>query len=196
MSALPPDAQEVLDFWFGVPGSPTHGTRRPEWWRKDPAFDAEVRTRFGALIERALRGELEAWAATPEGALAQVLLLDQLTRNAFRDTARAFAGDARALAASQAMVGRRQDELLPPEQRAFVYMPYEHAEGLAMQDEAVRLFTRLTEAAPGEREQLDYARRHQAVIQRFGRFPHRNRALGRRSTSEEAAFLEQPGSSF
>ena len=196
MSALPPDAQRVLDFWFGAPGSPAHGTRRPEWWRKDPAFDAEVRTRFGALIERALRGELEDWAATPEGALAQVLLLDQLTRNAFRDTARAFAGDARALAAAQAMVGRRQDEALPPEQRAFVYMPYEHAEGLAMQDEAVRLFTRLAAEAPGEQEQLDYARRHHAVIQRFGRFPHRNRLLGRRSTPEEAAFLEQPGSSF
>ena len=196
MSTLPADAQEVLDFWFGPPGSPTHGTRRPEWWRKDPAFDAAVRMRFGALIECALRGELEVWAATPEGALAQVLLLDQLTRNAFRDTPRAFAGDARALAAAQAMVGRRQDEALPPEQRAFVYMPYEHAEGLAMQEEAIRLFARLAAEAPSQEEQLDYARRHHAIIERFGRFPHRNRILGRRSTPEEAAFLEQPGSGF
>jgi uncharacterized protein (DUF924 family) len=196
MSALPADAQAVLDFWFGSPGSPEQGTRRPEWWRKDPAFDAEVRTRFGPLVERALRGELEDWSKTAEGALAQVLLLDQFTRNAYRDTPRAFAGDARAQAAAQAMVGRRQDEALPPEQRTFVYMPFEHAEGLAMQEEAVRLFARLAAIAPDEEEQLDYARRHQDVIRRFGRFPHRNAILGRRSTPEEAAFLEQPGSGF
>jgi uncharacterized protein (DUF924 family) len=196
MSALPADAQAVLDFWFGAPGSALRGTQRPEWWRKDPAFDTEIRTCFGALVERALRGELEDWAATAEGALAQVLLLDQLTRNAFRGTPRAFAGDARALAAAQAMVGRRQDEALPPEQRAFVYMPFEHAEGLAMQEEAIRLFTRLAAIAPDQEDQLDYARRHHAVIRRFGRFPHRNPILGRRSTAEEAAFLEQPGSGF
>ena len=196
MSAVPAEAQAVLDFWFGAPGSATHGTQRPEWWKKDPAFDAEVRARFGPLVERALRGELEDWTETPEGALAQVLLLDQLTRNAFRDTPRAFAGDARALPAAQAMVGRRQDEALPPEQRAFVYMPYEHAEGLAVQEEAVRLFTRLAASAPGQENQLDYARRHHAIIRRFGRFPHRNRILGRQSTPEEAGFLEQPGSGF
>jgi uncharacterized protein (DUF924 family) len=193
---IPAEAQAVLDFWFGAPGSPTSGLSRPEWWRKDAAFDAEIRARFGALIERALRGELESWAATPQGALAQVLLLDQFTRNAFRDTARAFAGDARALAAAQAMVGRRQDEALPPEQRAFAYMPYEHAEGLAAQDEAVRLFGRLAALSPTHTDQLGYARRHRAIVERFGRFPHRNRILGRRSTAEEEAFLQEPGSGF
>ena len=191
-----PEAQAVLDFWFGAPGSPEAGTLRPEWWRKDPAFDGEIRRRFGALLERALRGELAHWNREPHGALAQVLLLDQLTRNAFRGTARAFEGDARALAAAQAMVDRRQDEALAPEQRAFVYMPFEHAESLAAQDEAVRLFTTLAALSPEQDDQLDYARRHRAVIARFGRFPHRNRILGRESTPAETAFLLEPGSSF
>ena len=194
--ATPAEARAVLDFWFGAPGSATAGTLRPEWWRKDAAFDAEVRARFGALIERALRGELAHWEHDPHGALAQVLLLDQLTRNAFRDTPRAFAGDARALAAAQAMVASAQDASLPPEQRAFVYMPFEHAESMAAQDEAVRLFTRLAAQSPAHADQLDYARRHRAIVARFGRFPHRNRILGRTSTPEEAEFLLEPGSSF
>jgi uncharacterized protein (DUF924 family) len=123
-------------------------------------------------------------------------VLDQFTRNAFRGTARAFAGDARALAAAQAMVGAGQDLALPPLRRAFVYLPYEHAESHAMQDEAVRLFTRLAAQAPGFESMLDYAQRHHAVIARFGRFPHRNAALGRASTPDEIAFLAEPGSGF
>jgi uncharacterized protein (DUF924 family) len=196
MELLPADARRVLEFWFGVPGSAVHGSDRPEWFRKDAAFDAAIREGFGAAIEQALRGELETWAATPESALAQVLLLDQFTRNAFRDTPRAFAGDARALAAARAMVGTRQDETLAPLRRVFVYMPFEHAEGIAMQDEAVRLCARLAAEAPETASFLDYAQRHRAIVQRFGRFPHRNAILGRRSTAEELDFLKQPGSGF
>ena len=191
-----PDAQAVLDFWFGAPGSPTFGSDRAEWFRKDAAFDATIRARFGALIERGLRGELEDWSNAPASALAQVIVLDQFTRNAYRDTPRAFAGDARALAAARAMVGARQDEALAPFQRAFVYLPFEHAEGVEMQNEAVRLFTRLVATAPDQASGLDYAQRHRAIIERFGRFPHRNRILGRQSTPEEEAFLLTPGSGF
>ena len=190
------EADAVVDFWFGVPGSPEFGTARKSWFVKDAAFDATIRERFGALVERALRGELATWGDKPRSALAQVLLLDQFTRNAFRGTARAFAGDARALAAASRMVGERQDESLPAFMRGFVYLPFEHAEGLAMQDEAIRLFTKLVNEAPEHADMLDYAHRHRAVIERFGRFPHRNEALGRQSTAEELAFVKQPGSGF
>ena len=186
----------VLDHWFAPEGHAERGTLRPMWFRKSEATDLEIAARFGTLIERALRGELGAWAAEPQSALAQILLLDQFTRNAFRDTPRAFAGDARALRAATAMVGARQDEALRPEQRAFVYLPFEHAEGIAMQDEAVRLFTRLTAEAPVMADMLAYAHKHRDVVQRFGRFPHRNAILGRQSTAEEEAFLREPGSRF
>jgi uncharacterized protein (DUF924 family) len=195
-ASLPPEARDVLDFWFGDPTSSTYGSSRVEWFRKDPAFDASIRDRFGALIERGLRGELEAWAATPLGALAQVIVLDQFTRNVFRETPRAFAGDARALNAARAMVGSRQDEELPPFQRAFVYLPFEHAEGIDMQHEAVRLYTRLVALDPAQASGLDYAERHRDIIERFGRFPHRNDILGRQSTPEEIEFLKTPSSGF
>ena len=188
--------QEVLDFWFGAPGSAEHGTQRKAWFVKDAVFDRQVAERFGATIERALRGELDAWAATPEGALARIVVLDQLTRNAFRRDRRAFAGDAQALAGASALVGSRQDEMLSPLQRAFAYLPFEHAEGMAMQDEAVRLFTRLVAVAPELQSMADYAHKHRAVIERFGRFPHRNAILGRRSTAEEQDFIDTPGTGF
>lgn len=194
--AVAADAGAVLDFWFGAPGSAEHGSARKEWFAKDDRFDADIRTRFGASIERALRGELESWSEAAPSALAQVLLLDQFTRNAFRGTPRAFAGDARALAAASRMVGLRQDEQLATFMRGFVYLPFEHAEGMAMQDEAIRLLTRLAAVDPEQQSMLDYARRHRAVIERFGRFPHRNEILGRQSTAEEIAFVKQPGSGF
>ncbi|HWK84560.1 MAG TPA: DUF924 family protein [Caldimonas sp.] len=190
------EARAVLDFWFGEAGCEAFGTQRKAWFAKDAAFDRLVAERFGAQIERALRGELEAWAAAAPGALARILLLDQFTRNAFRGDRRAFAGDAQALAAASAMVGSHLDEELPPFMRAFIYMPFEHAEGLAMQDEAVRLFMRLAAASPELRNMLEYARRHRAVIARFGRFPHRNAILGRLSTADELDYLAQPGSTF
>ncbi|MGZ5240877.1 MAG: DUF924 family protein, partial [Caldimonas sp.] len=166
------------------------------WFSKDAAFDRRIAERFASTIEHALRGELDDWAATASGALARILVLDQFTRNAFRGQKRAFAGDAQALAAASAMVGSRQDETLAPFMRVFVYLPFEHAEGMAMQDEAVRLFTRLAGAAPELADTLDYARRHREVIERFGRFPHRNAILGRLSTAEELVYLARPGSGF
>ena len=196
MTAAAAEAQAVLDFWFGAEGSATHGSARTEWFAKDHAFDRAIVDGFGALIERALRGELDDWAHEPRSGLARILLLDQFTRNALRATPRAFAGDPQALAAASAMVGARLDEPLPPFMRAFVYMPFEHAENLAMQDEAVRLFTRLAATDPSFSSMLDYAHKHRAVIERFGRFPHRNAILGRQSTAEEVEFLQQPGSSF
>ena len=193
---LPSDATDVLDFWFGAPGDAVHGTTRELWFRKSEATDRAIGQRFAALIEQALRGELAAWSAEPLSALAQIVLLDQFTRNTFRDTARAFAGDSRALAAASAMVGTRQDEALSPVQRSFVYLPFEHSESTAMQTESLRLFTRLVAAAPEQASTLDYAQRHHAIVARFGRFPHRNAQLGRQSTAEELGFLEQPGSRF
>ena len=201
-ASIDPQAAAVLAFWFGEPGSGERDTFRKLWFEKSEATDRQIADGFGPLIERALRGELNEWSRRPESALAQLLLLDQFTRNVFRDTPRAFAGDARALAAASAMVGQRQDEALPALQRSFVYLPFEHAEGADAQDEAVRLFTRLADAqastplAADLRNMLDYAQRHRAVIQRFGRFPHRNAILGRPSTDEELAYLAQPGSGF
>ena len=191
-----PDAKLVLDFWFGAPGAPEQGSTRAEWFRKDTAFDALIAQRFGPLIDAALAGHLHEWTLNPWSSLARILLLDQFTRNTLRDTARAFAGDAQALAAARAMVSARHDQGLLPVQRCFVYLPYEHAEDLAMQNEAVRLFTELEAAAPELSKLLDYALRHRNVIERFGRFPHRNAALGRVSTDVEVAFLNEPGSRF
>lgn len=190
------DAQAVLDFWFGPPDDPGHAQPRAAWFRKDAAFDATIRERFGALIEAALAGALADWAQQPLPALAQVIVLDQFTRNAFRDTARAFAGDARALAAAQAMVGQGQDRGLSGVQRQFVYLPFEHAEDLAMQRESLRLFAELGQEVPALAGLLEWARKHHDIVARFGRFPHRNAALGRSGTAEEAAFLLTPGSGF
>lgn len=190
-------AHEVLDFWFGAPGTPGAGERRREWFVKDPAFDAGIARRFGALIENALRGGIAGWAGEgATAALAQIVVLDQFTRNVFRNTPRAFAGDAQALAAARAMVAAGRDLELAPLQRAFAYLPFEHAEDLAMQDESVRLFTALAAEAPDLADMLDYAHRHRAVIARFGRFAHRNDLLGRASSEAEQSFLLEPGSSF
>ena len=188
-------AQAVLDFWFLPPDNPGYGQSRAEWFRKDEAFDARIAERFGALIDDALAGGLRAWEATPHGALARLIVLDQLTRNVHRGTPRAFAGDAQALALAQSLTEQGLDQQLPPILRAFAYLPFEHAEDLAMQARAVELFQLLSQAQPGFESMLDYAQRHQEVIARFGRFPHRNAILGRPSTPQEVAFLRQPGSS-
>lgn len=189
-------AQDVLDFWFLPPDNRDYGQARGEWFRKDEAFDAHIRARFGTLIDAAIEGGLRAWEATPHGALARLIVLDQFTRNVYRGTPRAFAGDAQALALAVALTQAGQDRLLPPMLRAFAYLPFEHAEDLAMQARAVELFQLLSQAQPGFDGMLDYAERHQEVIARFGRFPHRNAILGRASTPEEVEFLRQPGSSF
>lgn len=189
-------AQAVLDFWFLPPDHPGHGQSRAQWFRKDEGFDAQIRTRFGALIDAAIAGGLRAWDATPHGALARLVVLDQFTRNVHRGTPRAFAGDSQALALAASMTQQGLDRQLAPMLRAFAYLSFEHAEDLAMQARAVELFQRLAQAQPGFESMLDYAERHQEVIARFGRFPHRNAILGRTSTPQELEFLRQPGSSF
>jgi uncharacterized protein (DUF924 family) len=190
------EVQAVLDFWFGRPGDAGHGEPRAEWFRKDAAFDATIAQRFGALIEKALAGGIDDWDGTPEGALARLIVLDQFTRNVFRDTARAFAGDTQALAGAQRMVHEGADRKLLPVQRIFVYLPFEHAESLALQQESLRLFTQLAADDPARADLLEWAQKHHDVVARFGRFPHRNQALGRASSAEEIEFLAQPGSRF
>jgi uncharacterized protein (DUF924 family) len=190
-------ARDVLDFWFGAPGSEAAFQPRREWFVKSDAFDAEVKRRFGAAIDQAVAGGLHEWDAEgPQGVLARILVLDQFTRNAHRNTPRSFEGDTLALAAARQLVDSGAHKELPPLQRAFVYMPFEHAEDAYMQERAVELFTNLAAEHPGFDEMLDYAHRHRGVIARFGRFPHRNEILGRASTPEEIEFLRQPGSRF
>ncbi|MCG2585285.1 DUF924 family protein [Massilia sp. TS11] len=189
--------QDVLDFWFLPAADPRHGQQRAEWFRKDPAFDASIRNQFGPTISQAVNGGLRDWDAQgPGGALARIIVLDQFTRNAGRDTAAAFAGDTLALAAAQALVASGADRALTPLQRWFAYLPFEHAESAAMQAQSVALFSALAEADPSLAGALDYAHRHRGVIARFGRFPHRNAILGRASSADELAYLAQPGSGF
>jgi uncharacterized protein (DUF924 family) len=186
---------ELLDFWFGAPSSPARGRNRKAWFTKDAAFDAEVRGRFLAPFEAALAGKLTRWAATPYGSLALVVLLDQFSRNMFRDSPRAFSADALALATARTTIARGFDCVLRPVERCFVYLPFEHSEELAVQRRSVALFESLA-AYPECASAIDYARRHFEIVARFGRFPHRNECLGRVSTSEELEFLKQPGSRF
>jgi uncharacterized protein (DUF924 family) len=194
-----PTAQDVLDFWFGPPADPGHLLTRPQWFRKDAAFDAQVGQRFGPLIERALQGGIDAWVAPPLAALpalARVIVLDQFTRNAFRGTARSFAGDAMALQTARALVASGLDRDLTGVQRQFAYLPFEHAEDLAHQRTAVQLFEQLGRDEPALAGLLEWARRHHDIVARFGRFPHRNALLGRASSDDEIEFLKQPGSGF
>ena len=187
--------QAVLDFWFGAPGAPEYGQARPWWFTRAEATDELIRSRFGATIAAALRGALQHWAdGTAREALALILLLDQFTRNAHRDSARAFAGDAAALAVAKRLVADGRHLVLSPVERWFAYLPFEHSESLADQHESLRLFGEL--AAEGLAEPLVWARKHFDVVARFGRYPHRNDLLGRASTAEELDFLRQPGSRF
>ena len=196
MNAAPPvTPAAVLDFWFG-----SGNAVDPRWFQRSVAYDQAIARRFGAAVAAALAGRLDGWAARSDGALALILMLDQFTRNMYRGTPQAFAGDARALALALQLVAGGVHLQWPPLQRWFAYMPLEHAEDAAIQDESVRLFEALADAAGPHREALqgalDYARRHRDVIVRFGRFPHRNAIVGRASSADEAAFLLQPGSSF
>ncbi len=183
--------ERVLDFWFGGKSSEIYGTARPEWFRKDAAFDDEIRSLFAADVEHALAGGFEDMAETREGCLALIILLDQFPRNLFRGAARAFAGDDRALALAREAVRRGFDEGLANPLRMFFYLPFEHSESLDDQQRCMALFE-----AAGDQDMLKWAVAHRDIIARFGRFPHRNAALGRQSTAEETAFLQEPGSSF
>ncbi len=176
--------QTILHFWF-TELTPKHQ------FAKDAALDEAIRTRFGATLEAAARCELFAWRTTLEGRLAEILVLDQFSRNVYRDTPQAFTQDALALALAQELVARGQDRSLPLAQRSFAYMPYMHSESALVHTQAALLF-----AQPGLEDTLRFEQRHQAIIERFGRYPHRNAILGRESTPEELAFLREPGSGF
>lgn len=177
-------AQDILHFWFEELSPRQH-------FAKDAALDATMRLRFTATLEAATRCELWAWRATPQGRLAEILVLDQFSRNIFRDTPRAFAQDALALVLAQELVASGQDRSLALAQRPFAYIPYMHSESLPIHAQAVQLFTQ-----PGLENNLDFELRHQTILLRFGRYPHRNQILGRSSSAEEVAFLGEPGSSF
>lgn len=193
----------VLEFWFGTcdPDGAIDPTRREMWFKSGAQHDDEIRSRFGGLHERASRGALDAWAATARGRLALIVILDQFSRHIHRGMAQAFAQDPAAQELTIAGIDDGIDRELAPVQRSFFYLPLEHAEDRALQARSVECYERLA-ATVADRwlkdyeSFLDYARRHRDVIERFGRFPHRNAALGRASTPEEIAFLEQPGSSF
>jgi len=195
-AALSADARDVLDCWFGTPGSSEYGTERKLWFSRNDDVDARLRERFGALIDAANADALDGWQRSPLGTLALVIVLDQFSRNCHRNTARAFAADSKALAVAQRMIASGADRLLPGvHHRAFAYLPFEHSETLAGQHESLRLFAQLAEE-PGGKPYYRFAVRHAEIIERFGRFPHRNAWLGRVSSDEESAFLREPGSSF
>ncbi len=187
--------QSVLDFWFAPEGHPERGTFREAWFEKQPDFDAACRRHFEELLNAAAAGSLDRWADTPEGAMALVVLLDQLSRNIHRGTPGAFATDGQALALARRMVARGFDLSLDPVMRMFVYLPFEHAEDVAVQDESVRLFEALP-ATPWRDRVVHYAGLHRDVIVKYGRFPHRNAILGRTSTPAELDYLAQPGAGF
>lgn len=196
--------QNVLDFWYGPlreDGS-VAPDRAKRWWKKDPSFDALIAEQFGETLAAARRGECEHWATTPEGRTALVILLDQLSRNAHRDTPDAFAADPRALSHASAAADAGELLRLPALYGYFLLMPFMHSEDIATQERGVALFSELANATPaGPPKQslvgaVDFAKRHRDIVQRFGRFPHRNAILGRESSAEEVEFLKQPGSSF
>jgi uncharacterized protein (DUF924 family)/predicted GNAT family acetyltransferase len=193
----PAPAQALLNHWFGALDSSEDGQVLARWFKKDPAFDEDLRQRFGELVEQAQAGGLRNWDALPWGALARLLLLDQLARNLYRGQAQAFAGDALALQAALALLARAElAQDLTPIERWFVLMPLEHAEDLALQQRCVAEFEALVGLDARLAGALDYARRHLAVIQQFGRFPHRNEVLGRASSAAELDYLSQPGAGF
>lgn len=198
-----PSYEDVLDHWFGqLDGSgradEEHGRR---WWQKDPEFDRSLRERFSALHAVLLGGGLREWRAEPRGLLATVIVLDQWSRNMFRGTAGMFAADELALQTALEGIALGYDARLPLDMKVFLYMPLMHSERVEVQRRCVELFEALVKATSGEaaeglEKNLDFARQHLVIVERFGRFPHRNAVLGRASTPDEVEFLKQPGSSF
>lgn len=196
---------EVIEFWFGPAPSPTADIYE-RWFRKDPAFDEEIRRRFGALHAEAVDGRLAGWRGHARGELALIVVLDQFSRNLFRDDPRAFAADHEALAIARDLRRAGRSHELTFHQQMIALMPFQHAEDHATQVESVAAFDALVaealELRAGEdvvgtlRGAADYARKHKEIIDRFGRYPHRNEVLGRPSTPEELEFLKQPDSRF
>ncbi len=196
-------AEDLLAFWFGsaLESDAAARARVALWFRRDDAFDRELERRFGDLPERARSGDFDAWADAPRYALARVIALDQLPRNLYRGLPESYAFDTSALAAADDALARGHDRVLHPLEAMFMYLPFEHAEDIGMQERSVRLFEDLQMRAPSGLEPLfagfaDYARRHRAVVARFGRFPHRNEVLGRANTEDENAYLAAGGERF
>ena len=185
------EIERILAFWFGTSDLTQPVDYRDAWFKRDDAFDAEIRRHFAEDVERGLRGERDFWASHAAGALALLLLLDQFPRNLFRGTPKAFAGDGRAHKVAGLAIGRGFEAAMSQRHRIFLYLPFEHSEELRDQERSVILFATLD-----DQRGYDYAVRHRDIVARFGRFPHRNEALGRESTPEEIEFLKTPGSSF
>ncbi len=198
--------QTIAEFWFGPDAGNAADAAVAErqaalWWRKDPETDNAIRRRFEDVITEAAMGALDAWAQTPSGRLALILLTDQFPRNICRDTKAAFGHDLLALAWCKEGLTRGDDERLRPIERVFFYLPLEHSESPQDQERSVALYRALSAGVPPSQRAvfdgfLDFALRHRDIVERFGRFPHRNRLLGRASSPQELAFLEEPGSSF
>jgi uncharacterized protein (DUF924 family) len=186
---------EVIEFWFGPLRSADFGWPRKFWFQKSARLDAEIRSRFAATLSGAAAGRATAWMDAPLSALALIVVLDQFPRNMYRDGPLAFSYDSRALEAAQLLIERGFDRALQPVLRVFAYLPFGHSEALGMQRRSLELFAPLA-CDLRTVDNVRYARRHYEIIARFGRFPHRNAVLGRTSTTEELAFLEQPGSGF
>lgn len=176
--------QTVLNFWFDE-------ISPEQWWIKDQNFDQEIKRRFLELHESANLGELYYWRDTAEGRLAEIIVLDQFSRNIFRDNAKAFASDTLALVLAQEAISLAADQKLAQNRRSFMYLPYMHSESATIHQQAVNLYKEL-----GNESNLTFELKHQEIITRFGRYPHRNAILGRESSAEELAFLQQPNSSF
>ena len=195
----------ILDFWFGElkdGGVPPRAHSRM-WWEKDPTVDEYIRKNFEADLINAREGKLRGWENTPEGMLALIILLDQFSRNIYRDKPEAFSQDSRALDLASRGIQKGFDMVLHPVKRIFFYMPFEHSEDIKVQKWSIELYRGLEKEfwSPPELAEIlsssrDYAEKHYAIVERFGRYPHRNRILGRISTPEEKEFLKQPGSSF
>ena len=195
--------ESIRSFWFG--NSPDDAIMAKDnskmWWSKQPDLDAQIRARFEETFEAAVAGRLDSWADTASGTLALILLTDQFPRNMYRGTPAAFAQDGLARRWALEGLARGDDKKLRPIERVFFYLPLEHAESLPLQTQAVSLFNQLFQDVPADQMELFrgflmYALRHRRVIERFGRFPHRNEILQRPGTEEEVAFLLEPGSSF
>lgn len=182
--------REILQFWFS-------DRARPLWFERDPGFDADIQTRFGPLVHQAQMGAFADWRSSPDGALALLLLIDQFARNIYRGQAKAYLADPLAREVAAEAVARGFDRRYPFPDRVFFYLPFEHCETLANQDRYFALIQGcLREFGEAVVPYLDYSNRHRDIIKRFGRFPHRNEALGRETTEEEAEFLKGPNSSF
>jgi uncharacterized protein (DUF924 family) len=184
-------AEEILEFWFGRPGDPEFDKGREVWFKPSRRFDEEIRTRFFTDYEVARKDIYDAWMSEARSCLALIVLLDQFPRNLFRDSPRSYESDDKALSVARHAVAEGFDKALRPIERAFLYLPFEHAEDLGAQQQGVTLFRGL-----GNAEQLGYAEQHMRIVERFGRFPHRNAILGRASTPEEVEFLKEPDSTF